>query len=113
MRIGNGQSRFATAAISWNFGFLCFNARNVHNFLRDVFWRQNKINASRINGALGHVGLGGGTEFLRDGDAAHFLDAAQRCGAVAVIAWDNHGNQFAVPVIGQRAQKNRDYIRPT
>jgi hypothetical protein len=113
VKIDNGQSRFATAAISWNFGLLGFNVRDSHNFLRNIFWRQDKINAPGINGALGHVGLGGGTEFLRDGDAAYLPDAAQCCRPVPIVVRDNHRNQFAVPIIGQRSQKNRDHIRPT
>lgn len=59
---------------------------NAHDFLGDIFWRQNEIDAPTVNGALGHVGLARGIQFLCDGNVAHLLDAAQCYSCVTIVA---------------------------
>ena len=53
-----------------------------------------------------------GVQPLGNRDATDFSDSAQRCGDVAVIAGNDHGDQGAVPKLGQRAQEDRDHVGP-
>ena len=85
---------------------------NPRNFLGDILGRKHKINASAGDRALRHIRLPGGIQFLRDGNATGLFDAAQRGSPIPIIARDNDRNQFAVPVVGEGSQKNRDDIGP-
>ena len=87
--------------------------RNFYNLFSNLFRRKNEINAPAGNCALGHVRLRGGIQLLRDRDSACFLDAAQRRRSIAIIAGDNDSDQFAVPVLRQRPQKNRNHVGPS
>ena len=97
-------------AMSWMFGDRLRLEQSDRRFLitsdsndlfRNIFRRQNEIDAAAGNGMLRHVELDGGGQLLGDRDAAHLLDSAQRCGAVAVVAGNDHGDQLAVPELGE------------
>ena len=73
--------------------------RNADNFLSDILRRKNKVYTSARYRASRHIWLPGCVELLRDGDAPHFLYAAQRRCPIAIIAGDNDSDEFAAPVL--------------
>ena len=85
---------------------------NSHNLLSDVLRRKNEIDAPACYGAPGHIRVGGSLRLLCNGDAPNFPYAAQRRCPVAIVAGDDDGDKFAVPMLRQRAKKDCDYVRP-
>ena len=73
-------------------------ACNPDNLSGDVFGRQNKIDTAANDGTRGHMRLARGVAFLRDGNSAQVFDAAQGIGAVAIVARDDNGDPFSIPV---------------
>jgi hypothetical protein len=43
-------------------------------------------------------------KFLRDRDALDVADGAESFGALSVVASDDDGDEFAVPILGDRAR---------
>lgn len=83
------------------------------DLLRNLFRGKNKIDTAAINGALRHVGLTRRIEFLSDCNAPDVFDAAKCSRPIPVKARNDDCDQLAIPILGQRAQKNRDDIGPT
>ena len=61
----------------------------------------NEINVATVDCALWHVGLNRSFLLLGNCDATHLFDTYQRCGTVAVVARNNHGNQLPLPILGE------------
>ena len=89
---------------------LILPARDANQLLRDILWRQDKIDASTGDCALRHVWLASCIQFLRDGNASYLLNATQRRSVITVIARDDYGNKLSIPVPGQGPQENRDDV---
>ena len=80
-------------------------ACDPRNFLRDVFRRQDEIDALAGDRAFGHVRFLRRFKLLRDCDPANFSNSAQRVSAVSVLAGHDHGDELSVPVPGERTRK--------
>jgi hypothetical protein len=74
---------------------------------------REQIDAPGRYRALGHISLRGSLKFLRNDNAARFLYPAQRRCPVAVIAGNNYGDKFAIPMLRQGSQENSDAVRPS
>ncbi len=80
--------------------------------MRDVFGGQYEIYAPAFDCALWHIRLDSSFKFLRYGYATYVFDATQRRCAIAIITRDYHGDELAVPVLGEGTQEDRNHVRP-
>ena len=73
---------------------------------------RTKIYKPTCDRTLRHVRLAGTVGLLRYGNASRFFDTAQRGRAIAVVSRNDHGDDFAVPMLSKGTQKNRNYVWP-